>query len=224
MPKGADFSSDFLALIFNATPIPNIADNAGSGPLTSLQVALHTDDPMPAGDQTTSEASYTGYGRIGVSRSNLGWTVTGQVVSPVSDIVFGTCTAGSDTITHWSVGTAGTGAGEILYAGAIGTNEGPCTADAASDVLEVPNNDFSVNDAISFIAIPGFALPGGITDGTTYYVLTVSGSAITISDTIGGSTLDITSDGVAEAFRETPISVSVGVTPSITTSATIDET
>lgn len=76
MSKGNTFENDLAKLIFNATAIANIADNAASSPLTSLYVSLHTGDPGEAGDQTTSEATYTSYARVAVARSGSGWTVT----------------------------------------------------------------------------------------------------------------------------------------------------
>ena len=44
MPKSSTFDNDLLKLIFNATAIANIADNAGSSPLTNLYLSLHTAD------------------------------------------------------------------------------------------------------------------------------------------------------------------------------------
>jgi hypothetical protein len=54
MGKGATFDNDLLKLIFNATGIANIADNAASSPLTNLYVSLHTADPTSSGNQTSS--------------------------------------------------------------------------------------------------------------------------------------------------------------------------
>lgn len=120
MSKGNTFENDLLKLIFNATPIANIADNAATSPLTNLFVSLHTADPGEAGSQTTSEISYTGYARVSVARTSGGWTVTNNSVSPVAAIVFGVMTAGAGgTVTHVAVGTASTGTGKILYKGAI---------------------------------------------------------------------------------------------------------
>jgi len=120
MSKGNTFENDWLKAIFNATPIANLLDNAASAPLTSLYVSLHTADPGEAGDQSTSEISYTGYSRVAVARTAGGWTVTANSVSPVADIVFGAMTAGAGgTATHAVVGTASTGAGKILYSGAL---------------------------------------------------------------------------------------------------------
>lgn len=120
--KGNTFENDILKLIFNATAIANIADNAATAPLTNLYVALHTADPGEAGDQTTSEATYTGYARVAVARTSGGWTVTGNSVSPAATITFGACTAGTNTITHASVGVAASGASKILYYGAVSPN------------------------------------------------------------------------------------------------------
>lgn len=119
MSKGDTFENDLLRLIFNATAIGNLADNAATSPLTQLFVSLHTADVGEAGNQTTNEVAYTGYARVGVNRNTGGWTVTANSVSPAANIDFGACTAGTATATHWAVGTASTGTGKVLYKGAI---------------------------------------------------------------------------------------------------------
>ena len=116
---GNTFENDLAKLIFNATAIANIADNAATGPLTNLYVALHTADPGEAGDQTTTEIAYTGYARVAVARTTGGWTVTANSVSPVAAITFGAMTAGAGgTVTHFSVGVASSGASKILFGSA----------------------------------------------------------------------------------------------------------
>lgn len=118
--KGDTFENDILKLIYNATAIANIADNAAASPLTNLYVALHTADPTDAGNQSSSEISYTGYARVAVARTSGGWTVTGNSVSPVATIAFGQMTAGTGgTATHASVGVASSGATKILHYGAL---------------------------------------------------------------------------------------------------------
>lgn len=119
MGKGATFDNDLLKLIFNASAIANIADNAGSSPLTSLYVALHTADPTSSGNQTSNETSYTSYARVAVARSSGGWTVTTNSVSPAANIDFPSCTGSTATITYASIGTASSGTGKILYSGAV---------------------------------------------------------------------------------------------------------
>jgi hypothetical protein len=117
--KGNTFENDLMLLIFNATGIADIADNDATSPLTNLQVALHTADPGEGGSQTTSEISYTGYARVAVARTSGGWTVTNNQAVNAATTTFGQCTAGSGTATHFSVGTASSGAGKILYSGAL---------------------------------------------------------------------------------------------------------
>lgn len=122
MSKGNTFENDLLKLIFNGTAIANIADNAATAPLTDLYVSLHTADPGEAGDQTTSEATYTGYARVAVARDGTGWTVSGNSVSPAANITFPQATAGTETITHFAVGTAASGTGKVLYSGTVSPN------------------------------------------------------------------------------------------------------
>src|SRR5574343_1878390 len=99
--KGNTFENDFLKLIFQATAIANIADNASASPLTNLYLSLHTSDPGEAGDQTTNETSYTSYARVAVARSGSGWTVTNNVVTPAANVDFPAATGGTETVTHF---------------------------------------------------------------------------------------------------------------------------
>ncbi len=125
MAKSAVFDNDFLKLIFNATPIANIADNAATAALGSLYVAFHTADPSTTagsgtiGAQNASEVAYTGYARAAATRSSAAWTVAGNSASPTATISFPAGTGGSGTASFWSVGVAATGATKILYSGAL---------------------------------------------------------------------------------------------------------
>lgn len=120
MSKGNTFEDDILKLIFNGTPIANMADNAAASPLTNLYLALHTADPGEAGLQNTNEVAYTGYARVAVARTTAGWTVLNSSVSPTAAIEFGEMTSGTPgTATHASVGTVSNGGGKILYKGAL---------------------------------------------------------------------------------------------------------
>lgn len=112
MSKGNTTETDVLALVFNATALSWDAN-------TDLYVALHTGDPGEAGSQTTSEATYTSYARVTVARSGAGWTVSGNTATNAALIQFPQCTGGSNTITYVSIGTAASGAGQVLYSGAL---------------------------------------------------------------------------------------------------------
>ena len=122
MSKGNTFESDLLKLIFQAVDIANIADDAATSPLTNLYVSLHSADPGEAGNQTTNEISYTGYGRVAVARSAAGWDISGNAVSNAAVIAFGECGGGTATAAYVGVGTAESGAGKLLYSGQLTAN------------------------------------------------------------------------------------------------------
>jgi len=119
MAKSTTTCNNILKLIFNATAWANMADNAATSPYTSLFVGLYTADPGTSNSQTTSEASYTNYARVGVVRTSSGWTVTNNTAVNAALIQFPQCGATGATITHVAIGTNSTGAGNILYAGAL---------------------------------------------------------------------------------------------------------
>jgi hypothetical protein len=119
--RPTDFETDILKLIFQAVPIPNIADDAATAALTDLYVSLLTGDPGLAGAlQTTNEVTYTSYARVAVARSTSGWGVTNGLVNPVGPIIFPTITgADGQLVTHFGVGTLISGAGKLLASGAF---------------------------------------------------------------------------------------------------------
>ncbi len=119
MSKSNALENGLLKLIYQAVAFASIADNTATSPLTYIYVALHTGDPGEGGDQTTNEANYTGYARVAVVRSAVGWTVTDNQVVNAGAVTFGACTAGSSTVTHFSTGYLASGAGAILHKGAI---------------------------------------------------------------------------------------------------------
>lgn len=119
MSKGDTFENDLLKLFFQGTAIANLADNAATSPLTNLYLSLHTADVGEAGSQTTSEATYTSYARVAVARTSGGFTVTGNAVALAANVDFPAATGGTNTITHWAIGTASSGAGKVLYKGAL---------------------------------------------------------------------------------------------------------
>ncbi len=122
--KSNQFELDFLGLVLNGSAVANIADNAASAPLTNLYLTLHTADPGEAGTCTTSEATYTGYSRTAIPRSSgsPAWTVTNGTATNAALITGAACTGGSNTLTHFSICTTSSGAGKILYSGALGAS------------------------------------------------------------------------------------------------------
>jgi hypothetical protein len=122
MSKTNTFENDLLLLIFNNTDIALIGDAAGlqnSVAAGSLYISLHTADPGEAGDQTTNEIAYTSYARVAVARSGAGFTVSTNTVAFAAAVTFPAGTGGSGTATHFGIGASSSGAGKLLYKGAL---------------------------------------------------------------------------------------------------------
>jgi hypothetical protein len=118
--KGNSYAQLVLEGIFQASflAIPGLLANASS-PLTSLYISLHTANPGAGGSQSTSEAGYIGYARQAVPRSGAGWSVSNETISNAAQIKFPQCTAGSEVENFVGLGTAATGAGNLLYFGQL---------------------------------------------------------------------------------------------------------
>src|SRR3954465_7845711 len=110
MSIGDTTENSILAAIFNATLWANYLINATSSPEVNIAVALHTADPGDSGTMATSEIGYTLYGRVSVTRTSGGWTVTAGSVSPGANIDFPAGSGGSGTATFFSTGKTGGGA------------------------------------------------------------------------------------------------------------------
>ena len=115
--------ADLLDLIFlnvDFAHIGNAGGLRGSTSAGSFYISLHTADPGESGNQNTNEATYTGYARVAVVRSGSGWTLTTSTISNAALVQFAQCTGGSNTLTHFGIGTdSGSGAGNLLFKGAL---------------------------------------------------------------------------------------------------------
>lgn len=125
MSKSNSWENGLALLLFNNTTFANVGDATGivgSGGAGSLYIGLHTADPGEAGSQTTSEATYGSYARVAVARTSGGWTISTNTASNAAAINFPAATSGTNTITHFSVGSASSGTGILLYSGALNAN------------------------------------------------------------------------------------------------------
>jgi hypothetical protein len=220
MSKSNAMEANMIDLYFLNTNDANVGDATGLRGSTvagSLYLNLHTTDPGEAGDQSTNAVSYTGMAYVPVARSGSGFSRSGSALSLVANADFGQATAGSFPITaqFWSIGKASSGAGQILYKGPL-TPSGaaflPFTATTA-DTLTMPGHTFAVNDLAVFYALEGGSLPTGMTEGTVYFIKTVSGNDFTLSTTQGGATLDITAAGGGLGIEVSPITINLNTIP-----------
>lgn len=121
---GNTAESDLLILLFQNTNWANVGDATGlrgSTTAGSFYVELSTGALSGTSTQSTTEAAYTGYGRVAVARSAGGWTVTGSAPTTAenaSAVTFGTSST-SETETDCSIGRDAAGAGEVIVWGPL---------------------------------------------------------------------------------------------------------
>ena len=112
----------FLSLIFENANYISIGDATGlrgSTTAGAFMIGLATADPGETGTQTTSESAYTNYVRQPVARSTAGWTVTTGTADNDAAITFPTCGVTGSSISHFGIGTDSTGAGNLIFKGAL---------------------------------------------------------------------------------------------------------
>lgn len=117
MSKGDTTENDVIKVMFLNNYDPAWRGNA------NLYLALHTSDPGETGDQTSNEVlvgAYASYARIPVLKTAVGWTIAGNQAQNAALAQFPQCTGGTGaTVTHVSIGTLASGAGQILYSGIL---------------------------------------------------------------------------------------------------------
>ena len=122
MAATAGFLNKVLDLYFDNITHTEIGDAAGLIKSTGdgdFFISLHTGDPV-AGTQATNETTVGTYARIAVSRTD-GFTVAGANVSNAAAITFAQGSSGSESITHFGIGEAVSGAETLFMAGALDT-------------------------------------------------------------------------------------------------------
>jgi hypothetical protein len=128
------FETAVLQLYFNNTNHANVGDATGvrgSSTAGVFYIGLHTADPGEAGSQTTSETAYTSYARQSVARSSAGFTVSGNSVSNAAAVTFPIPTGSvGAVVTHFSIGTDVSGAGNLLFSGALTASYQPALTNA----------------------------------------------------------------------------------------------
>jgi hypothetical protein len=117
--KSTTFANQFLALFLNGTTATLGAITFTRSASQTLYWALHTADPGAAGYQNTSEAAYTSYARLAIVATSANFTVSGNTATVIANQDFVTATGGSETETFFSIGTASSGAGQILWRGPL---------------------------------------------------------------------------------------------------------
>lgn len=112
-----------LSLLFENANYADVSTGLlGSTTAGSFYISLHTGDPGETGVQTTSAAAYGSYARVAVARSTAGWTVASGTCDNDAAITFPAATSGSETESHFGIGSTSAGAGVLFLYGPLTAN------------------------------------------------------------------------------------------------------
>lgn len=84
----------------------------------SRYIALFTADPTDAGT-LTAECAFGSYARVAVTAATGFTAASGGSSSNTGVIAFAECTSGSETVTHVAIMETASGAGTMIYSGAL---------------------------------------------------------------------------------------------------------
>lgn len=148
-PKSARLREAWLKYVFQSLVIGPFNHITGrSGALANLHLSLHTADPGEASDQSTNEATFTGYGRVAIARSTTGWEVVdlgggAWAARNLLAATFGRNTGSTQVVTHLGIGTLATTGGVLLYRQAL---PGGSVSVAAGRRLYIPPQQIVVEE------------------------------------------------------------------------------
>ena len=121
------FETSLLTLLFNNTALAEVGNSTGlpgSEAAGAFYVSLHTASPGETGTQTTSEAAYTSYGRVSVTRDSSGWAISGNTADNAAAVTFPQATGGGESETAFGIGAASSGQGTLFLYGALSAELG----------------------------------------------------------------------------------------------------
>lgn len=212
--------------ILNNEDIANIGDAAGlqnSAANGSLYVTWATSWPGDSGNQSTGEATYTGYTRTAVARNpgSPAWTVSGKTATPAAAIQGGTRTDAGATqdIVAVTIGGESSGAGTPILRAIVGGAAKAFTA-TTGDTITSASHGFIDDSRVMFFAYETASLPTGLTEGTRYFVINAATDTFQVSATQGGGAVDLTAAGYGTVAQSQQLSINQGNAPQITTSTT----
>jgi hypothetical protein len=168
--------------------LDSLNNQSGAAPTNIVAFAsLHTAYSATGTNELTGGAP--AYARKAITFGAASAGSKAATTSPVFDIPPGVTVA---YVGLWSAVTSGTFAG-------MGPNGGAAqfafTAAVSGNTFTVPGSAYTVGQTVVLFPGAGATLPTPYTAGTIYYVITASGTAITLSATSGGAVVTVTAAG-----------------------------
>lgn len=166
----------------------NLMLNALAG--TVDRISLHTAYPGTTGTSEVTGGS-PAYARFAVTWSAASSSILQPTSLPIFDVPAGTVA--------WAGLWHGTGGSSANFYGAIPLGAGtPLLAAAqSSDTFTAPGHTLSNGQTVVLLDTLG-NIPGGVTEGTIYFVRDVATDVFKLAATLGGAAIDLLTGGFAE--------------------------
>ena len=161
--------------------------------VTADTASLHSGYPGSAG--TSNEITGSAYTRESITIAAADGGEREASTTPVFDVDAGTTIS---WIGLWNSATFRL----PVPLGSAGWH--PIITDPSTDVITCEAHGFSSGQTVVFSG----TMPGGLTEGTTYYVRDVTTDTFKVAATSGGEAIDITADGEARVSKITPVTFS----------------
>jgi hypothetical protein len=182
-------------------PVTDAVKNAGLDAMVALMshMSLHSAFSITGANELTG-------GSPAYARQAITWgaAASGSVSlggAETFDVPAGATVAFIGT---WSAISAGTFRG-MWPAQATADSPKPFTAADTGDLFTCDAHGYANADRVVFWDLgAGSVLPTGITEGTIYWVISVSGDTFQVSTTQGGAAVTLTSDGGGQVHKITP--------------------
>lgn len=164
--------------------------------------------------ETPTEPSGNNYSRVQLTTSNFGSVAASNSISNTAVINFPQASGAWGELIGFAIYDAST-AGNLydkyyLTSGSYFTFSGL----ASSDIFTAPGHDFVADDIVVVLDLSGSALPTGVTQGTKYYIINVSGDTFQLSTSQGGSAVNITTNGAGRIVQIVPQTIGAGAVAS----------
>jgi hypothetical protein len=191
----------------------------GYTPPANLHASLHSAWPTEAG--SGAELSGNNYSRVSITNNTTNWPAfASDQKSNANPINFPTASGNWVEAVAMAFWDAGSG-GSMLARCWLGPDPPRIFTATTADVFTAPGHGRANDDRAAVLATPGATLPTGVSEGTLYWVVGVSGDTFQLSTTQGGGAINLTAAGSGFVKKVVPKTVASGENLSFPASSVI---
>lgn len=191
----------------------------GYTPPANVHAALHSAWPTEAG--SGAELTGNGYARVSITNNTTNWpNFASDQKSNANPIAFPTATGNWVEAVAFALWDAGVG-GNMLMRAWLGPDPPRLFTATIADVFTAPGHGMANDDRAAVLATPNATLPTGVSEGTLYWVVGVSGDTFQLSTTQGGGAVNLTAAGSGFVKKVVPKTVLNGETLSFPASSVV---